>query len=85
MPEAASEPAAADTSVPLSQAALNGDSSSLRALCSEIHAQVEAFLQEDVETERLRSVQAQTRNSLAVIQEALDNYRSPFSTFRCGH
>ena len=76
MPETASEPPGADTPVPLSQATLNGDSSSLRALCSELHAQVDAFLQEDVKTERLSSVQAQTRKSLAVIQEALDTYRS---------
>lgn len=76
MSETASEPAAADTPVPLSQATLNGDPSFLRAFCSELHAKVEAFLQEDVKTERLRSVQAQTRKSLAIIQEALDKYRS---------
>ena len=48
---------------------------SLRALCAQIHARIEAFLQEDVETEKLRRVQAQTRISLGVISEALQRYR----------
>ena len=76
MSETASEPAAANSPIPLFQTAFNGDSSSIRALCSELHVKVEAFLQEDVKTKTLRSVQAQTRKSLAIIQEALDKYRS---------
>ncbi|MCJ1252247.1 3'-phosphoadenosine 5'-phosphosulfate sulfotransferase [Lignoscripta atroalba] len=47
---------------------------SLRALCSKLNAQVEAFLQEDVQTERLKRVQDQTRISIHVIQEALKRY-----------
>ena len=57
----------------------NGDSSALRDLCSKLHNQVTAFLQEDVKTERLKAVQAQVRQSLAIIQEALDKYEyTPF-------
>ncbi|KAL8896512.1 MAG: hypothetical protein Q9207_007670, partial [Kuettlingeria erythrocarpa] len=53
----------------------NGSSPpTLRALCSTLHAQITAFLSEDVPTERLRAVQAQTRASLAIIQCALDRY-----------
>ncbi len=52
----------------------HGHNSELRELCSNLHSQVTAFLQKDVETERLQAVQAQTRHSLAVIQEALDKY-----------
>lgn len=48
--------------------------SSLRDLCAKLHLQVTAFLQENVETERLKAVQAQVRHSLAVIQEAFDTY-----------
>ena len=53
----------------------NGDHP-LRKLCTAVHDRIEAFLQEDVPTERLRKVQAQTRISLGIIQEALDRYRS---------
>ncbi|KAL8934352.1 MAG: hypothetical protein Q9211_005270, partial [Gyalolechia sp. 1 TL-2023] len=60
--------------VPKAQALQNGDSTSLRALCATLHARITAFLQEDVPTERLKAVQAQTRKSLAIIQEALDRY-----------
>jgi len=52
----------------------NHDNSALRRLCAQLHSQVTAFLEEDVKTERLKSAQAQTRRSLAVIQEALDRY-----------
>ncbi|KAK3174260.1 hypothetical protein OEA41_001504 [Lepraria neglecta] len=51
-----------------------GDSTPLRTLCADLHAKVEAFLQEDVETEILRSVQAQCRHSLGIISEALERY-----------
>jgi len=56
------------------QQQVNGGTS-LRALCSELHARIEAFLQEDVKTERLKRVQEQTRHSLDVIQEALQRYK----------
>lgn len=52
----------------------NDEPSALREICTKLHSQVTAFLQKDVETERLKAVQAQTRRSLAVIQEALDKY-----------
>ena len=53
----------------------DNDGDSLRTLCSKIHAQVEAFLQEDVKTERLRRTQDRTRVSLDIIKEALQRYR----------
>lgn len=65
------------TSTPLSN---GGDTPStstntaLRSLCATLHAQITAFLSEDVPTERLRAVQRQTRLSLAIIQSALDRY-----------
>ena len=52
----------------------NGDSSALRELCSKLHNQVTAFLQEDVKTERLKAVQKQARQSLAGVQEPVDRY-----------
>ena len=52
----------------------NGDATALRTLCAQLHEKVNSFLNEDVKTERLRATQAQTRRSLAVIQEALDRY-----------
>ena len=61
------------------QTAVNGDSHSLRSLCSELHQKIESFLQEDVEKEKLRAVQAQCRHSLAIVQEAIDRYPYIFS------
>lgn len=53
----------------------NGDEpSSLRALCVQLHEQVEAFLQEDFQEEILQHVQSQCRNSLQIISEALQRY-----------
>lgn len=46
----------------------------LRALCAGLHARIEAFLREDVKTEKLRRVQAQTRIAFSVVQEALQRY-----------
>ncbi|KAL8866716.1 MAG: hypothetical protein Q9174_006130 [Haloplaca sp. 1 TL-2023] len=60
--------------IPSADALPNGDSTSLRSLCATLHAQIAAFLQEDVPTETLRNVQAQTKNSLEIIQKALDRY-----------
>ena len=76
MTEAASDPfSAAVDAIPDAQSLTNGNSSaSLRSLCATLHAQITAFLQEDVQTERLKGVQAQTRKSLGIIQEALDRY-----------
>ncbi|KAL9126423.1 MAG: hypothetical protein Q9217_004515 [Psora testacea] len=54
--------------------ALNGEAHPLRTLCTELHKKIEAFLQEDIEEERLKAVQAQCRHSLSIIQEALDKY-----------
>lgn len=55
----------------------NGDAHPLRALCAKLHSQIEAFLDENVKSARLQAVQAQTRRSLQIIQEALDRY--PYS------
>ncbi|KAJ4301625.1 3'-phosphoadenosine 5'-phosphosulfate sulfotransferase [Kalmusia sp. IMI 367209] len=44
-------------------------------LCARIHDRVAAFLDEEHASERLRSLQAQTRLSLEVISEALDKYQ----------
>ncbi|KAI4231958.1 MAG: hypothetical protein LQ349_005271 [Xanthoria aureola] len=55
----------------------DSDSDSLRSLCASLHSQITAFLQEDVPTETLRAVQAQTKKSLAIIQQALDRYPLP--------
>ncbi|EON60809.1 hypothetical protein W97_00018 [Coniosporium apollinis CBS 100218] len=43
-------------------------------LCASIHDRVTAFLAEDAPTERLKSVQEQTRTSLGVLEEALERY-----------
>ena len=56
----------------------NGDSHPLRALCAKLHSQIQAFLDENFKCARLQAVQAQTRRSLQIIQEALDRY--PYST-----
>ncbi|MCJ1472395.1 3'-phosphoadenosine 5'-phosphosulfate sulfotransferase [Lambiella insularis] len=51
--------------------------SPLQELCAGLHARIEAFLQEDVQTEKLRRVQAQTRIAFSVVQEALQKYSLP--------
>jgi len=48
--------------------------SDLRRLCARLNAQVNAFLETEAPTERLRRVQEQTRTSLGVIKEALERY-----------
>lgn len=54
---------------------INGtQQSSLRGVCAELHKQVEAFLQEDVETAILQSVQKRCRHSLSIISEAVNRY-----------
>jgi len=47
----------------------------LAELCANVHARVTAFLAADAPTEQLRHVQAQTREALDVIGQALDKYR----------
>ncbi|KAJ9662418.1 hypothetical protein H2201_006127 [Coniosporium apollinis] len=46
-------------------------------LCARIHDRVTAFLAEDAPSQRLKSVQEQTRISLGVLEEALDRYSLP--------
>ncbi|OCK80192.1 adenine nucleotide alpha hydrolases-like protein [Lepidopterella palustris CBS 459.81] len=43
-------------------------------LCARIHEHISAFLAEKTDSERLKSVQEQTRISLDVLSEALDRY-----------
>lgn len=52
----------------------NGAPSPLRTLCAELHEQVMAFLQEDVQTETLRNVQCQCWHTITIISDALENY-----------
>ncbi|PSR76621.1 hypothetical protein BD289DRAFT_446446 [Coniella lustricola] len=51
-----------------------GPSTSLRQVCLELRAKVDAFLAQDVETKRLKGVQAQVKEAMGVIDEALDKY-----------
>jgi FAD synthetase len=44
-------------------------------LCARINDRIEAFLREEPASERLRSLQDQTRASLDVIGEALEDYK----------
>ncbi|KAF1955796.1 adenine nucleotide alpha hydrolases-like protein [Byssothecium circinans] len=46
-------------------------------LCARIHGRIAAFLDEKNVSERVKSVQAQTRISLQVIAEALERYKLP--------
>lgn len=48
---------------------------SLRQVCLELQDKVEAFLAEDVDTKLLKGVQAQVKDAVGVIDEALDRYR----------
>ena len=60
---------------PAAKVLANGDNSHpLRALCARLHSQIKAFLEENTKNARLQAVQAQTRRSLQIIQEALDRY-----------
>lgn len=47
----------------------------LRQVCLELQDKVEAFLAEDVETKLLKGLQAQVKEAVGVIDEALDKYR----------
>lgn len=48
---------------------------SLRQVCLELQDKVEAFLAEDVDSKLLKGVQAQVKEAVGVIDEALDRYR----------
>lgn len=47
----------------------------LRQVCLELQAKVDAFLAEDVDTKLLRGLQAQVKHAIGVIDEALERYR----------
>jgi FAD synthetase len=44
-------------------------------VCERVHGKVEAFLDKEAKSERVKAVQEQTRRSLNVIEEALRKYR----------
>lgn len=48
---------------------------SLRQVCLDLQDKLEAFLAEDVDTKILKSVQAQVKEAVGVIDEALERYR----------
>lgn len=48
---------------------------SLRQVCLDLQDKVEAFLAEDVDTKILKNVQAQVKEAVGVIDEALERYR----------
>ena len=58
-----SEPLVADTPLPFPEQ------------CARIHDRIAAFLEEDTVSDRVKSVQEQTRIALGVIDEALGQYR----------
>lgn len=69
---------------PLNGTAVNGgvnadqvpiSSPSLRHVCLELQDKVDAFLAEDVNSKALKAVQAQVKEAVGVIHEALDRYR----------
>lgn len=47
----------------------------LPELCAQIHEKVEAFLNAEPESERIRAVQKQSRATLGIIEGALSGYR----------
>ncbi|KUI63776.1 putative FAD synthase [Cytospora mali] len=49
-------------------------SPTLRQVCLELQAKVDAFLAEDADTKLLRGLQAQVKEAVGVIDEALDRY-----------
>ena len=52
-------------------------------VCARIHGRIAAFLAEQPASDRMRSLQHQTRISLDVIAEALDKYR--YAPTSCHH
>ena len=55
--------------------AVDESPTTLRQVCLELQAKVDAFLAEDVDTPLLKSVQAQVKEAISVIDEALERYR----------
>jgi FAD synthetase len=55
--------------------AVNRHDASIRPLCLELAARVNAFLESKTETPVLKAVQEQTRVALGVVSESLDRYR----------
>ena len=70
----AAEPSARDVEVPASPLVADAPLS-FPDLCARIHHRIAAFLDEQHTSDRLKSLQAQTRTSLDVIADALDKYQ----------
>lgn len=70
----AGESSAGDVEVPASPL-VHDTPLSFPLLCARIHDRVAAFLDEQTASERLKSLQQQTRISLDVIEKALDKYK----------
>ena len=47
----------------------------LRQVCLELQAKVDAFLAEDVDTALLKGLQLQVKEAIGVVDEALERYR----------
>ena len=71
----AGDSSARDVEVPASPLVHENTPPSFPHLCARIHDRVQAFLDEQAASERLKSLQQQTRISLDVISEALDKYK----------
>lgn len=56
-------------------AAAPTESLSLRQVCLELQAKVDAFLAQEVESSLLKGVQSHAREAISVINEALERYR----------
>lgn len=56
-------------------------SPSLRQVCLGLQHKVDAFVVEKVDTKILKAVQAQVKDAVRVINEALDKYRYATATF----
>lgn len=56
-------------------AAAPAGSLSLRQVCLELQAKVDAFLAQEVESSLLKGVQSHAREAISVINEALERYR----------
>lgn len=62
-----------DNALPPKLANGNADTS-IRPLCAQLAARLDAFLASEPESEMLRGVQEQTRTALGVITAALEKY-----------
>jgi FAD synthetase len=61
--------------VSITSSSVEGAELSFAEVCEKVHGKVDAFLDAEPKTERVRAVQAQTRRSLNVIEQALRRYR----------